>query len=44
MVNEQDLEGWWDKHPLLTKFYVPLVVTSTFVVTIIDVLTKSRGQ
>lgn len=34
----RSFEDWWDDHPILKKFYVPLVLTATFVVTAIDAL------
>lgn len=34
------LETWWDDHPFFRKFYVPLVLTATLVMTIIDAVTR----
>lgn len=37
-------ESWWDDHPLLKKFYVPLVLTATFVVQIADVVGRVKAR
>lgn len=29
---------WWDDHPTLKRFYVPMVLTATFVMTVVDVI------
>jgi hypothetical protein len=37
-MTAHDLNDWWNSHPLLKNFYVPLVLTATFVVTVIDAI------
>lgn len=45
MTNQQHgFENWWEEHPLLKKFYVPMVLTATFLVTVFDIFTGSRGR
>jgi hypothetical protein len=44
MASKHRMENWWDDHPLLKKFYVPMVLTATFVVQIADVFRGSRGR
>lgn len=36
MTKTGKVETWWDEHPFLRKFYVPMVVTATLVVGIAD--------
>jgi len=36
MTRAEGFQKWWDEHPLMKNFYVPLVLTATFVVTFID--------
>lgn len=30
------MDEWWSSHPFFKKFYVPLVLTATMVITFID--------
>lgn len=35
-MTTDEFTSWWDSHPLLKNFYVPMVLTATFLVTVID--------
>lgn len=43
MGEAKGFENWWDAHPFFKKFYVPLVLTATFVVTLIDAVSGGPG-
>lgn len=34
----EKLETWWDEHPFFKRFYVPMVLTATFVTAVADIL------
>lgn len=36
MIESNKFEEWWEAHPFFKKFYVPMVLTATFVVTVAD--------
>lgn len=38
MTKGESFQQWWDEHPLMKNFYVPLVLTATFLVTLVDAL------
>lgn len=44
MGDKRGVEDWWDDHPFFKKFYVPLVLTATFIVTLADALARGRGR
>lgn len=44
MADSHKAEDWWDEHPFFKKFYVPLVLTATFIIQIVEVFKGSRGK
>jgi hypothetical protein len=45
MTNQNSkIEEWVNEHPVFVKFYVPVVLTATFLVTVIDAINGSRGK
>lgn len=44
MSEEAVKKSWWDQHPFFKNYYVPLVLTATFVVTVVDAIVGGKGH
>jgi hypothetical protein len=43
VVEKSKFEEWWDEHPIFTRVYVPILVTLTLFVALINALSTGRG-